>query len=144
MRVLEHAFDDFPTVVLSNGIKVANFSSPHPFKFTDGSILEGCSAERAERLMLEAEELKTAGIKNSVDIELTFRLTVVVRSELFRLGAMEDVEIILVPLPVMTAWKAFYGQPSAQHYRKEVFDKIRCCRVADRMTKVIYADRFCK
>ena len=33
---------------LTNGKKVANFSSPHEFKFTDGSILPAVSDELAE------------------------------------------------------------------------------------------------
>jgi len=37
-----------------------------------------------------------------------------------------------VPLPVMQAWKAAGNEPG----------KLRVCRVADRVTKTIYPDRF--
>ena len=37
-------------ITLSNGKKVANFSSPHPFTFTDGSVIPAVSNEESERL----------------------------------------------------------------------------------------------
>ena len=37
-------------ITLSNGKKVANFSSPHPFTFTDGSVIPAVSKEESERL----------------------------------------------------------------------------------------------
>ena len=44
--------EEMPITVLSNGIRVANFSSPHDFEFEDSSILKACSKERAEKLKI--------------------------------------------------------------------------------------------
>lgn len=126
--------NDAPVVQLSNGLRVANFSSPHPFTFVTGETLGPCAPERAKALMLEAVEVETPGIKPGiVDIALTFRLTPEVETALDALESDESVDIIIVPLPVMTALKAV-GRD---------LGKARCIRSADRITKAIYADKFC-
>jgi hypothetical protein len=40
-------------VILSNGKRVANFSSPHEFKFVDGTILPAVSNEDAEKYKVD-------------------------------------------------------------------------------------------
>ena len=35
---------------LSNGLKVANFSSPHPFTFDDGSVIPAVNDNESQRL----------------------------------------------------------------------------------------------
>ena len=48
-----------PTAILSNGVGVANFSSPHPFNFTDGTVLDRCDSERvAAGLSLSGRNLR--------------------------------------------------------------------------------------
>lgn len=44
---------EIPTIRLSNGTVVANFSSSHPFYFGDGSILPACSSIRAEKMRVK-------------------------------------------------------------------------------------------
>jgi hypothetical protein len=138
---------DYPVVKLSNGIVVANFSSPHQFLFEDGSVLEACSPERAKRLMLESQEYIEAA-KKWVDVRLRFLMSEAVDGELLVMDKDEEVDIILVPLPVLTAIKGCmmhdddfrepYYSDSPNHYTK-----CRVVRVADRVTKAAYADRFC-
>lgn len=37
-----------PVATLSNGLRVANFSSPHTFEFEDGTVLAACEPDRVE------------------------------------------------------------------------------------------------
>ena len=119
-------------MVLKNGVSVINFSSPHPFVFDDGTILPGVSPEESRTLMLEAVE-DSHHNGRWTDIRLSFRMTPEVLAVLHAWQEREDVDIILVPLPVMTALKEA-GLPVG---------KCRTCRVADRVTKVIRSDAFC-
>lgn len=129
-----------PVVTLASGVRVANFSSPHPFTFDDGSTLPGCSAERANALMLHAQEVASpsrfAGV---VDIELSFAMSDAVRAELGRLVMRDDIDIILVPLPVMQAAKE-----SEPGFQLAALSKVRTCRVVDRVAKTVSSTRFCR
>ncbi len=123
-----------PVVTLSNGLRVANFSSPHSFAFVDGRVLPACSKERAERLMLGALEHEEPGIKGTTDIVLEWAMSLSVEQELAVLQARRDIDVILVPLPVMTVVKDL----------ELPIGKCRVIRVADRVTKTIHIDRFCR
>lgn len=121
-----------PIVTLKSGVRVANFSSPHPFTFDDGTVLPACDPERARALMLNSEEVETRR-ERWADIELRFVLSFSVWQAISELERRNDVDIVLVPFPVMEAVKAD-GQ---------AVGKCRVCRVADRVAKTIHADRFC-
>lgn len=122
-----------PKVSLSNGLRVANFSSPHPFTFEDGSVLEACSAERAKTLMLGSIEVETPNRGGWTDIGLEWELSAAVEDALIELEQDDEVDIVLVPFPVMTALK---------EAGRDV-GKARVIRVRDRVTKEIHIDRFC-
>jgi hypothetical protein len=128
---------DMPTVVLSNGLKVGNFSSPHPFNFEDGSILQPCGKDRVEHGKLHAEEKEIEGIKGTTDIELSFKFSDGV-VEMLDEAEESDVDIYLVPLPVMQCIKNVNPK-----HRKTYFPKARVIRVKDRQTKEIFIDKFC-
>ena len=121
-----------PVVTLQNGIRVANFSSPHAFNFDDGTILPACSPERAKSLMLESTEREILRGRWT-DIELEFSLSDSVRQAVKELELRTDIDIILVPLPVLQALE------KAECYTQ----KCRVVRVADRVNKTIYSDKFC-
>ena len=124
-------------VTLNNGLKVANFSSPHEFRFETGETLYACSAERARRLMLHADEVVTDR-GNWKDIELSFTLGLDVTKDLLaaqEFAADHNIDVILVPLPVMGAMK------NAGWYIPDT--PFRCIRKSDRVTNLIYSDRFC-
>ncbi len=132
-----------PVVELKNGLKVANFSSPHPFRFCDGSLLEACPPETVEAGKLIANEVITEKtIRNTKiqDIKLDFELTDDCLIFLFFLAKRTDVDIVLVPLPVMECVKKFNG---SKEWKEMVLEKIRVVRVKDRTSKVIYSDKFC-
>ena len=123
------------TATLSNGIKVGNFSSPHPFNFVDGIVIDRCEPDRVMASMLFCAEVETPGIKGSVDLEIKWNLTDKV-IELLTDAELSDVDIYLVPFPVMTAIK--------EADMLENFSKARVIRVADRETKEIHIDKFCR
>lgn len=125
-----------PVITLNSGIRIANFSSPHSFKFDTGEVLEACSPERANTLMLsqrEHEDRSPCG--RYTNISLTFEMSDVVRDELLRLEEDENIDIVLVPFPVMEALKA-------SNLRTQI-SKARVCRTADRVTKTVYHNKFC-
>ena len=66
-------------ITLSKGKKVGNFSSPHHFLFTDGSVLESQSNAVAEKLKVDfiETELGTNG-----DIALDFSLSIDVKNSM--------------------------------------------------------------
>ena len=121
-------------VKLSNGLTVVNFSSPHSFVFSTGEVLPGCDAERSKALMLESvENGEDSPCGRYENISLIFVMTTEVKAELDRLNADPTVDVIIVPLPVMTALKN----------AGLAIGKVRVCRSADRISKAIFPDKFC-
>ena len=134
--VFGDSLDTSPMTTLSNGVVIANFSSPHTFKFVDGTVLPACSAERAQAMKLEAiEELSPNPYREDCvqDIRLDWCITDLIVKELEKLNALRVVNVILVPFPVMTALKNADMD----------IGKARVIRVADRVTKLIHTDGFC-
>jgi uncharacterized protein (DUF302 family) len=123
-----------PVIELKNGVRVANFSSPHPFTFDSGETLPACSPERAKELMLESVEVAVPGIKGTTDIQLEFKISEAVKAALAELERDEGIDIVLVPFPVMQALKDAGLS----------IGKARVCRVADRVSKTIFSDKFCR
>lgn len=126
------SINEAPIVVLKNGIRIANFSSPHSFTFDDGTVLPACSAERANSLMLNTIENESFNGKWT-DVDLTFAMSQEVSDEIARLEQSDEIDIILVPFPVLEAMKK----------RSLPIVKCRVCRVANRVTKVLHSDKFC-
>lgn len=99
---------DIPVVVLCNGLRVANFSSPHSFTFTDGTVLPACSIERAKLLVLDKLMIEISAVQNTVQFtDVTFRweMSQVARRELMRLSEVEGYDVLLLPNSVMTSLK---------------------------------------
>lgn len=137
---------DMPIVTLGSGLRVANFSSPHSFIFVTGEVLAACSPERARALMLEVGEREVVNPKGFTDIRLEFLMSDAVGQELEKLlGCYTDFDVLLVPLPVLQAIRACDvaagGMGSDKWHRMTRFARV--CRVADRVAKTIYGDRFC-
>lgn len=125
--------EGIPRVRLNTGRVVANFSSPHPFKFETGEVLDPCSAERAKALMLESQEIEHPRPDGDVDIELSFTLSESVRAAVELAEQDPTIDIVLVPFPVMTALKAAGRGPG----------KCRVIRTADRVTKTVCSSKWC-
>jgi len=126
---------DMPIVTLKNGLRVGNFSSPHPFTFDDGTVLPACSVERTKRGALEAIETEEQDARLPIrNIKIEFALTDGVRDMLGE-AIKTEVDIVLVPLPVKTALCGHNGSLAKTPFR--------VVRVKDRVTKVLYSDKFC-
>jgi hypothetical protein len=133
--------NDMPIITLSNGLRVANFSSPHPFRFTDGSELPECSPERARVSKLQAHEVETdRGLWTDIDLEFVMsdECESMLR-EAWKLWRAGEVDIVIVPFPVLNAWKATKRMDVIKPHGHP-FRTIRC---ADRVTKLNHCDRFC-
>jgi len=128
-----------PVIILKNGIRIANFSSPHPFNFVTGERLLACEDEWVNKMKLDIEEVEYfhggSGIE-WVDVELKISIPKHVREALYILMHDSHIDIILVPHMVLQAMKNHkkYGM---------ITDKCRVIRCADRITKEIYSDKFC-
>ena len=93
-------------ITLSNGKRVANFSSPHPFTFTDGSVIPAVSNEESERLKVNF--IETEHPDESGDINLNFDLSTDVMFEMRYWVALYNVgyvDVVFCPLPMITAIK---------------------------------------
>lgn len=91
-------------ITLSNGKKVANFSSPHSFTFTDGSVIPAVSNEESVRLKVNFNEKVDA----DGDVELSFTLSEQVLNEMMywlKRHSRGLVDVVFCPLPMITAIK---------------------------------------
>jgi len=126
-------------VTLSNGKRVANFSSPHSFTFTDGSVLPAVSNEEAERLKVTFIESQ---ISYSGDIKLSFELSDDVVKEMDKWVAEfqnGNVNVVFCPLPMITAIKEHGGYGFAYLVR----NPFRAIRIEDRIKKLVSIDKQC-
>ena len=127
---------------LKTEMRVANFSSPHPFTFTDGSVLPPVDNETANDLLLEAHEVRHSDRKRTKikTISVLFELSEQVKDEIdywYTIWAMNKVDIVIVPLPVMQCLHDIWDDKSI------VKSPFRVVRMADRIKKVIHHDKFC-
>jgi hypothetical protein len=122
-------------IELSNGKLVANFSSPHPFTFTDGSVLPPVSNEDSERLKIQFNEV----VHPNGDTELSFELTEAVREQM---GYWMDkwnsgeVNVVFCPLPMITAIKNL--NPNSV-----IHSPFRSVRMEDRIAKLVSIEKQC-
>ena len=125
-----------PTVIvtLSNGKTVANFSSPHSFKFTDGSELPAVSDEESERLKVTFIET----VDEQGDVLLKFELSEAVRTEMkywYTLYLQGKIDVVFCCLPMITALnETGYGVKNSP---------FRACRMEDKIKKLLSIDKQC-
>jgi len=117
-------------VTLTNGKRVGNFSSPHSFTFTDGTVLPAVSAEVANHLKVEFHEQE----EGNGDISLSFSLSDAVMQEV-RMWEKQGVDVVFCPLPMMTALKE-----AGYDIRNSPF---RSIRIEDRVAKLVSIDKQC-
>lgn len=126
-----------PVLELRTGVRVANFSSGHPFHFGDDYILPACDSIRVERLKLEPQEQEFPGANGWTDIVIDFKLTGEVLDELTTLVGCPDIDVVIVPRVVMDSLKSA-GLP---------FGKCRTIRIKRRSQDghpaVCCDDKFC-
>ena len=128
-------------ITLSNGKKVGNFSSPHPFTFEDGSVLPAVSPEEAERLKIDFIETDLFDwAYRSGDIELNFNLTHEVREEMdkwYKIARNKEVDVVFCPLPMITAIKTQYSKTYL------TISPFRAVRMEDRIKKLVSINKQC-
>jgi len=157
--LINNETDDFytrystPIITLSNGLRVANFSSNHEFKFVDGTVLPAVSDELCSLLSGHMSET----VVNQYDrnrkfdtISIEFygndRLRDAIKYWRIKSNthpnylSKKEVDVVIVPLPIMQWIKKEYVNLSDYSIEDLPF---RVIRVADRLTKTIYIDKFC-
>jgi hypothetical protein len=101
---------NMPIVVLSNGLRVGNFSSPHDFVFEDGSVLPRCSDERVKAGSVEAEfQTEDRGVWSDI-VGMKDRPTEECDKLLSEAVALWDegkVDLVIVPRRLLDAIKMF-------------------------------------
>jgi hypothetical protein len=124
-------------ITLSNRKRVANFSSPHPFTFTDGSILPAIPDVDSERLKIAFKEVK---VNKHGDVLLKFSLT----SEVYKEMAywMEEwrkkrVDVVFCALPMLVAFVEKFSDMSLE------LSPFRGVRMEDRIKKLASIDKQC-
>jgi len=123
-------------ITLSNGKRVANFSSPHPFAFEDGSILKAIDNSESERLKIIFIEEELPG----GDIKLSFKLSDDVKREMivfYDLWFNNELEVVFCPLPMIVAIKEEMGE----NYL--INSPFRSIRVEDRIQKLVSIHKQC-
>ena len=126
------SYEAMPVATLTSGLMVGNFSSPHVFNFDTGETLENCSISRSVGLQLDTRQLEESSVKGTLAVSLEFMLSKAVLVELEKVQAYENVDIILVPFPMLEAMKK-QGMP---------IGKCRAIVTVDRITKAVSSTRF--
>jgi hypothetical protein len=120
-------------ITLSNGLRICNLASPHEFRFTDGTVLNGADEATCREYSASPIEIENLNPGGWTDIDISFQLSGDLAEKLQAIQD-DDVDIIIVSLPTMSAIKAAGME----------IGKFRTCRLADRVQKTVFTDRFCK
>jgi hypothetical protein len=99
MNVLESEI-----ITLSNGKRVANFSSAHSFTFEDGSVLAAHDKDFAELYKVNFHE----SVDDDGDVSLSFSLSLEVLdlvAEWMRVYREGLVDVVFIPLPMLQPLK---------------------------------------
>lgn len=134
----------FPIITLTNGVRVMNFNSPHPFNFEDGSILPAVSDEIAKATQLDSEDIESENefVPGLIDVHKRFVMSDACRKHLYDAAicaVLAAVDIILVPLPVLLAFKESQDEFNEYDY----VTKLRAIYMTDRISKQISITKFC-
>jgi hypothetical protein len=127
-------------ITLSNGKRVANFSSPHPFTFEDGSILPAVPDEYAEKLKVTFHEDL---INDGGDIVLDFSLSPDVWKEIRYWQHMYDnriVDVVFCPLPMI---RCLQDDELKNDNAWLVNSPFRSIRIKDRIKKLVSITNQC-
>lgn len=130
--LVQYHIDNTPVITLSNGVRVANFNSPHSFNFEDGSILPAVSENIAIATQLDSNDVQIPNGK-TIDVVKQFIMSPMCHGRLEHLREL-DVDVILVPLPVLLAMRE--KQIPIANYRT--------IYVVDRISKAISITKFCR
>lgn len=124
-----------PIITLSNGLRVANFNSAHPFNFEDGTVLEAVPESVCKNTMLDSEDVETFNGKY-IEVEKKFIASdsFIARLE-YVLKFKDWFDVCLVPLPALNIINEIKWIKN---------HKFRTIYVTDRITKAVSISKFCK
>ena len=132
-----------PAVNLTNGLRVANFSSPHAFNFVDGTVLPACDEPRSRALSMDRADEESPwpgplfGVKAAIQqVKPKFLLNDATLAALWEAQETWDVDIVLVPFPLLQAVQ----QDDSRLFKS--LTKIGTVIMEDRVTKAAAIDRF--
>lgn len=136
-----------PTIKLSTGLVVANFNSAHVFNFTDGSILDACSQERAKEFLLEQgiEECGIGGGETRYKlVHFDYYMTDKLYRELVRCAKTVPADLIIIPSAIAKSNWDHLGAGTDFYKDAGMFfnSKFVSIKNADRMSKVVHHDIF--
>ena len=126
-------------ITLKNGTKIANFSSPHPYTFEDGTSLDRCDMREAGLFKVQFREKVVKDVRDLTGIEMDFMLS---KALLSRMNMWEQlynekkVDVVICSLPLLTALKKILD---VKELMKMPF---RGIRTKVRTKKVLLTDRF--
>jgi hypothetical protein len=134
---------------LRNGLKVANFNSPHSFTFDDGSVLESVSKEFAKNTMLGSSDIEADNGKFTI-VAKKFAMTDKCLTALFEL-TKSDADVIIAPLPVVQLINDDFANRDNKVWQeltvndiKTLRSKVFTCFLADRVNKICSISKFCR
>jgi hypothetical protein len=134
----EYHFPTMPVVELKNGLRVANFNSPHGFSFEDGNQLSSCCKKRCSVLLEALDEYIDNG--KFIDVKkgwaMGFDLAAMIQQA--NQQAEEDgIDVIIAPLPVLQAAKK-----SADFFELDL-SRFRTGYLVNRYDKIHSITKFC-
>jgi hypothetical protein len=122
------------SIVLSNGKRVANFSSPHPFTFVDGSVLPAVSNEDSLKLSIKFLEMVDANGDVTLSFDSTPEVDDMIDYWMWEYH-MNHIDVVFCPLPMITMLKE-----RGFDVKKSPF---RSVRMEDRISKLVSIDKQC-
>jgi len=161
----------FPIVTLDNKLTVVNYGSNHTYLFNDGNELDKCSDDvcratamvphhtgRVQVVVDDIDNKVSISIpkdrqdtwrdyilmnhpeyrdcKMWLDVFIKYNLSDTIKDDLNMIAEMDIIDVILVPRLLMETL-------DVPVVSKHVLLKARTCKVSDRVSKIIHADRFC-
>ena len=144
----------FPAIVLNNGTRVVNYSSPHSYRFDTGEILPACDQTLVKIHSLIENHIEEENANGWIDVKIKDKLQDIQLESLRMIAKDPNVDVILVPLRVRSLLVNLRtdgrhqnedGSP-ADYYElnRMVVEKTRVCRIEDRLNKLVSSTKFCK
>ena len=128
---------------LSNGKRVANFSSPHVFTFEDGTVMPAVSVEESKRLSLVIEE-DEINDKGDIMIEHTLSRDIEIEVDFWKEQHEQgNVDVVFCPFPMIQA--LWHNVRNNLHAPQEYMESMpfRSVWTVDRVTKAISISKQC-
>ena len=128
-----------PCVELSNGLRVANWSSNHWFTFEDGTRLPPCRKQRSEDLGLDMKEYATISECGRYhNLKLQVDLSTAAYNDLMYTcvsAAQMNMDIVIVPFRVLELLKKLFVTSRNVPFRT--------IKHTNRTDKICHIDKFC-